>query len=335
MNVSNSGEFGLIERLHRELATRRGTRHGIGDDGAVLDALAHPIITTDALIENVHFRRDWTTARALGRKAMAVNLSDLAAMGARPVAAFVSLALPPDCELAWVQTLYAGMEEWAARHEFTIAGGDTTRAPLVMISLTLVGELMTEAAGRPVLRSGARVGDAVCVTGTLGDSAAGLTLLQNPRVCAGAEFAGAEFLVQRHLDPTPRLDAMRALLSAGGARRDAIHAALDLSDGLAGDAAHIARASGVDLDIEAGQLPISPPCRALAQVLNRSPLEWALSGGEDYELCVCVAPAMVEALRAASQVSLTPIGRVVEGTGQVRVWENGRARAKSAAWTHF
>ena len=183
MNVSQRGEFGLIAHLHQGLSARAGTQLGIGDDGAVLDALAHPIVTVDALVENVHFRRDWSSAFALGVKSMAVNLSDLAAMGARPVAAFVALALPPDCSSEWIEQLYAGMESLAARHDFTIAGGDTTSAPLVFISVTLVGELCIEADGQPITRSGARAGDIVCVTGNLGDSAAGLALLQNFPIC--------------------------------------------------------------------------------------------------------------------------------------------------------
>ena len=331
MNVSQRGEFGLIAHLNQSLTRRAGVAQGIGDDGAVLQSLAHPVVTVDALIEGVHFRRDWTSARSLGLKAMAVNLSDLAAMGARPVAAFIALALPPDCDVAWVEELYAGLETWAARHDFTIAGGDMTSAPLAkplaMIAVTLVGELMSEARGQAVLRSGARVGDAVCITGTLGDSAAGLELLRHP-----VDFDKREELITRHLEPTPRLDAMRAFL---GAERHAVHAALDLSDGLAGDAAHLARASGVSLGIEAKRLPISPACRAFAELRGQSPLDWALSGGEDYELCLCVAPQSVDTLRAVSPVPLAVVGEVGAGAGEVRIRENGRAREVKAAWTHF
>ena len=325
MNVSQRGEFGLIAQLSQGLKTRRGVRAGIGDDAAVLEALAHPIVTADALVENVHFRRDWTSARALGIKAMAVNLSDLAAMGARPVAAFVALALPPACESAWIEQLYAGMETQAAKYEFTVAGGDMTAAPLVFISVTLVGELMDEARELPVLRSGARAGDAVCVTGELGDSAAGLALLQSPDVAL--DDATRAFLLKRHFEPTPRLDLMRALLNA---ERAAIHAALDISDGLVGDARHIARTSKVDIEIDADKLPISDVCRAAARALGVSPLDWALAGGEDYELCLCVAPASPENLSG-----LHVVGRVVAGAGEVRVWENGAERADVAAWTHF
>ena len=322
MNVSQRGEFGLIAHLHQELKTRAGTRLGIGDDGAVLDALAHPIVTTDALVENVHFRRDWTTALDLGAKAMAVNLSDLAAMGARPVAAFISLALPPDCDSEWIGELYRGMESLAARYQFTIAGGDMTAAPLVLISVTLVGDLMPEALGQPVLRNGARLGDAVCVTGTLGDSAAGLALLQAPDVAL--DEAARAYLLKRHHQPMPRLELMRDLLVSN---RGAIHAALDLSDGLVGDALHIARASGVTIEIDAERLPISDSCQAAARALDQSALDWALSGGEDYELCLCVEPE--------ARLELRQIGRVVAGSGQVRVFENGKRRESGTGWRHF
>ena len=317
MNVSQRGEFGLIAHLHQGLQTRAGTLVGIGDDGAVLESLAHPIVTTDALVENVHFRRDWTSAFSLGVKSMAVNLSDVAAMGARPVAAFVGLALPPDCDNQWVCDLYAGMESLAARHNFTIAGGDMTAAPLVFISVTLVGDLMPEALGRPILRSGAQVGDAVCVTGNLGDSAAALALLL-------AKFPADAALLQRHFEPSPRLDLIRELM---GRNRAAIHAGLDMSDGLVGDSSHVARASGVDIEIDAEALPISPACRAAARLLKQSPLDWALSGGEDYELCLCLAPKFAE--------NLIRVGRVVAGAGEVRVYKDGELRESAAGWRHF
>lgn len=322
MNVSQRGEFGLIRHLHQSLATRAGTQIGIGDDGALLSALAHPIVTTDALVENVHFRRDWSPPFELGIKSLAVNLSDLAAMGARPVAAFIALALPRDCSSEWIEEFYAGMESLAAQYEFTIAGGDMTSAPLVFISVTLVGDLMPVALGQPITRSGARVGDTVCVTGDLGDSTAGLVLLNQPDLIV--DETTRAHLLSRHHQPVPRLREIERLMRAN---RPMIHAGLDLSDGLAGDAAHIARASGVDIEIDVEQLPISPACRAAARAAGVSPLDWALSGGEDYELCLCVAPEFAG--------ELTPVGRAVAGAGEVRVLENGRARAVGAAWTHF
>ena len=322
MNVSQRGEFGLIAHLHQGLATRAGTQIGIGDDGALLAALTHPIVTTDALVENVHFRRDWSSPFALGVKSLTVNLSDLAAMGARPVAAFIALALPRDCSSEWVEQFYAGMESLAEKYNFTIAGGDMTSAPLIFISVTLIGDLMPAALGQPIPRSGARVGDIVCVTGDLGDSAAGLALLINSDLAVDA--ATRAHLLKRHHQPAPRLGEIERLMRLN---RAAIHAGLDLSDGLAGDAAHIARASGVDIEIDVEKLPISPACRAAARALDISPIDWALAGGEDYELCLCVAPEF--------SGELTPVGRAVAGAGEVRVLENGEPRAVGKAWTHF
>lgn len=335
MDLRSLGEFGLISHLHAGLGTRAGVRLGIGDDAAVLDALACPLVTVDALVEGVHFRRDWTTPRALGRKAMAVNLSDLAASGARPVAAFVALALPSEVALEWVEELYRGLEDAACAFAFTVAGGDTTKSRDALLSIALIGDAMDAARG-PVLRSGAQVGDELFVSGTLGDAAAGLAWLQNPG--SAPDEAARRWVLQRHHEPTPRLELMRALLHCDA---QGVRAALDLSDGLVGDAAHLARASGVSLEIEAQQLPLSPACRASAAALGAAALDWALSGGEDYELLLALSPASARALTTAAARSGTPltrIGRCVapdDGGPRVLVRENGAPRQSARAWTHF
>jgi thiamine-monophosphate kinase len=230
---------------------------------------------------------------------MAVNVSDIAAMGGTPIAAFVCLALPQDTRVESIEELYAGMEECAREFGFTIAGGDTTKSPgPLMISVTLIGN-----APHPVFRSGAQVGDVLMVTGTLGDSATALECLQNSQ-------SAPEEILQKHHRPSPRLREMRAALQIP----NAVRAALDLSDGLAGDAAHIAHASDVTLEIETDLLPISQACRAIAEIQNRNPLDWALSGGEDYELLLCIAPEHAEVVQNAIEKTGTPctiIGRVV------------------------
>lgn len=397
------GEFGLIARLDSHLQQRAGVVLGIGDDAAVLDALRAPLVTCDCLVETIHFRRDWTTPRQLGRKALTVNVSDIAAMGGRPVAAFVTLALGPNDDLSFVDELYRGLEEVAARHGISIAGGDTSRSPsALMISITLVGESprcisnaqiasdLDDAASRdenisgvacPVLRSGARPGDVVLVTGTLGDSAAGLALLQNPSV--HLESAAHEYLLKRHYDPQARLNEMHAALGlpvfvAQSFSRDEataahmsthaaaigdetpssatetknwsdslraryphrVRAAMDISDGLAGDAAHIARRSGVSVEIDANRLPISAPCREAARALGVSTFDWALSGGEDYELLLCVAPDDVEAVIEDVLRTGTPVRVVGQCTPPaadavlVRD-ETGKRIDAAGAWTHF
>lgn len=337
MNLSEIGEFGLIAHLQKGLETRVGVQIGIGDDAAVLESLQRPVVTMDALVEGVHFRRDWTTARALGRKAMAVNVSDLAASGAHPVAAFVSLALGAGETVEWIEELYAGFEDAAREWGFTVAGGDMTRSRGdLMISIALVGEVLNPARG-PILRSGAQNGDILVVSGTLGDAAAGLALLQAPDI-AVSDTTRQKMLL-RHHEPTPRLQLMSVLLEIDA---DAVHGALDLSDGLVGDAVHLARRSGVSPQIETEWLPISPECREVATTLNADALDWALAGGEDYELLLALSPEKVERLSLEAEkrcgVPLTIIGKCRaqdEAGPQVRILENGVMRPSERAWTHF
>ncbi|HEX8465294.1 MAG TPA: thiamine-phosphate kinase [Abditibacterium sp.] len=337
MKLSQIGEFGLIERLRTQLATRAGVQLGIGDDCAVLDSLQTPILTMDALVEGVHFRRDWTSPRALGRKAMAVNVSDLAASGARPVAALVSLALGPDDDVAWVEQLYAGFEDAAREFDFTLVGGDTVKSRGdLMMSVALVGEVLNPNRG-PILRSGAQIGDVILVSGSLGDSAAGLALLQAPET--PVSDAAREFLLLRHHEPTPRLEIMRALLEIDAS---AVHAALDLSDGLVGDGAHMAQSSDVSLHLDADLLPISSFGFEAALALEKSARDWALSGGEDYELLLALAPQRAQLLakevKKRCGVKLSPIGKCVapdENRPRVVVRENGVEVPTTRAWTHF
>ena len=372
-DLQRLGEFGWIERQSRSLAVRAGVRLGIGDDCAVLDALQTPVVTCDCLVEEIHFRRDWSSPRQLGRKSLSVSVSDVAAMGARPVAAFVSLALPREIGLSFLDEFYCGLEEIAAHFSFTVAGGDTSRSPRgLMINVALVGEAAANEAAAsgelpkeqtlPLLRSGARANDVLLVTGTLGDSAAGLWLLQNPQTVVAP--SSTEFLLRRHLDPQARCEEMQAALQIGG-----VHAAIDLSDGLAGDAAHIARRSALALEIETAGLPFSTACREVAKVAQTAQTvskssanlnaqsavsetstanrvldaaqNWALSGGEDYELLLCVAPEKAEAIARhienETQTQVTQIGRCVASPKPRVKLLNGEGAeiVVPEAWTHF
>jgi thiamine-monophosphate kinase len=245
--------------------------------------------------------------------------------------------LGPQIEVEWVEELYTGFEDAARQFDFTVAGGDTTKSRGdSMLSIALVGEAMNGARG-PVLRSGAQIGDALLVSGSLGDSAAGLALLQTPST--NVSEAASQFLLGRHHQPTPRLALMRTLL---GWNAEAIHAALDLSDGLVGDAAHLAKRSNVTLQIEVEQLPISAPCQEASAALDLSALQWALSGGEDYELLLAVAPDQVlQAMIAVEEqcgVPLTLVGYCIavdEKGARVVVRQNGVEQDVSTAWTHF
>lgn len=321
MKVAQLGEFGLIERIRRKAAVGR-MRLGIGDDCAA-QALAPGellLTTTDLLVEGVHFRREWTSLRLLGRKSVSVNVSDVAAMGGEPRALYLALALPPDLTVEDAEEFAEGVLEAAAAYGAVLAGGDTCRStgPL-LISVTAEGAVPEE---EILPRTGARPGDALYVSGTLGDSALALRQL-----LAGG--TPSPFLAARHHDPTARVTLGRALASAGAAS-----AMIDLSDGLLADLGHILKGSGVGARIEAGRLPLSPPFRE-ALAAEPALIELALGGGEDYELLFSVPPqveGMLPAIAVAGGVPLARIGTVLpasEGLCVVatdgRLWE-GTAR---------
>ncbi len=331
--LAQAGEFGAIARWASRLWTGRGVRLGIGDDGALLEALSAPVVSCDALVEGIHFKLGWTSARDLGWKALAVSLSDLAAMGARPAAAFLSLAAPPSLELSWLDEFFAGLDECARAFACPLAGGDTTRSPgPLFLSLCAVGQL--QVLDSPLRRDGARAGDLLLATGTLGDSRAALRLLQEERSSAEASI---RFLLERHFRPTPRLLEIARVLQQAP---QAVAAALDLSDGLAGDAAHIARASGVTLRFDYDNLPLSPALLDVAARLGWDARREALRGGEDYELLLCVRPQLASAVRAAIEscgTRATFIGRVEEQQAEPVIVQrsNGSLVAHEGSWTHF
>lgn len=304
---------------------------GIGDDTAALQpSPGHLLLaTTDAALEGVHFLTATTTPSALGRRALAVNLSDVAAMGGTPRWALVSFGFPATTTLSFIDGLADGLAEEARLYATEIVGGNVARSPdRVLISITVLGEVPPEQA---VYRTGARVGDRLLVTGTLGDSAAGLAVLSG---AAPRNVPGEDFLVSRHRLPTPRVAAGRAIGQSGLAT-----AMIDLSDGLAGDVEHLAEESRVGVVVHADRLPLSGQLRSLAQTTGVDPLEWAVRGGEDYELLLTAAPDNVSALTAvvnAQGVALTEIGEV---TAAPEVWlahpDGRREPLGSVSWKHF
>jgi thiamine-monophosphate kinase len=309
VKICQAGEFGLIERIRLAAAKRAGkkplppTTLSIGDDAALL--LSPPgmevATTTDMLVEGVHFTMGAGTLADLGYKSLAASLSDLAAMGAAPAQAFLSLALPASAEVEQVDLFLSGFLE-AAGGVVTLAGGDTVSSPGGwVVSVTALG-LVEE--GRALRRDRARVGEAVCVSGPLGDSAAGLDLLLG-RFNTGDE-KDREALTSAHLRPPCEVALGRWLLTSALCR-----CAIDISDGLLQDLGHILAASGVGARVDLDRIPLSPSLRRAAAQSKRDPLPWALGGGEDYRLLFTVrGRGLPETVAAAARAGhpLFPIG---------------------------
>jgi len=318
MTISDLGEFGLIEAISAALPRGDRTIVGIGDDAAVLTAPdARVVATTDLLIEGRHFRRDWSGPADIGAKAAAQNLADIAAMGAVPVALLVGFAAPGDVTVAWARDVMAGIAGECARAGATVVGGDTSSADAVVLAITALGDL----GGRePVTRSGARPGDVLAYAGVLGESAAGLALLE-----AGLTEPAA--LIAAHRRPAPRYAAGPEAAALGAT------AMIDVSDGLLADAGHLARASGVQIDIATARLPAHPGLAAAAAALDHDSapgrdavLDWMLTGGEDHALAATFPPGR------ELPSHWTVIGQVRAGQG---VLVNGNQMTGRAGWKHF
>jgi thiamine-monophosphate kinase len=275
-------EFELIARLTKDATkTAPDLVRGVGDDCAVI---AGPegkdwLVTQDALMEGIHFRREWTDMASLGRKALAVNLSDIAAMGGRPRFYAVTLGLPADLRAKCAEQIFAGMHERASEFGVGLVGGDTVRsASGLVLSVTAIGEVANE---RAIYRCTARAGDAVYLTGTAGSAALGLACLHR-----GNSDGESTPFVNRHKDPEPRVKAGELLGECG-----MVTSMIDVSDGVMADLGHIAECSGVGFHLDLMSIPVEGGFRALARKIGASPAELAVSGGEDYELLFTVRPA--------------------------------------------
>jgi thiamine-monophosphate kinase len=314
VKVSQAGEFALIERLAGVLGGEAPAELlvGIGDDAAVWRSGGEALIaTTDTMVEGVHFLPDAAPWADVGWKALAANVSDVAAMGGTPLFALVTLGLPPERSSRAPEALYEGLRECAAAYGVTVAGGDIVRAPQMFVTVALLGWAEMGEDGEPLLlrRDGAREGDVIAVTGALGGSAAGLLRLRE-----GGQ--ADDPLVRRHLRPEPRLAAGQAAVRAG------IACGIDVSDGLMQDVGHVCERSGLGAEVEASRLPLS---EGLAKAFPDDAVTLAASGGEDYELVLVGTAERIDGLRAALDVPLTVTGRMKAGEPRARLLDDGGA----------
>ncbi len=324
----------LIENIQKRLnATGNDDLlKGIGDDCAVYrkrDSLLE-LVTTDTLVESVHFNSDWHPPFYLGRKAGAVNLSDIAAMGGRPQFALLSMGLPKNTDNDWLEEFVTGFSEILTDFDVSLIGGDTVRSNELVFSVTLIGEVEEE---QILFRSGAQVDDLVWVSGPLGEAAAGLFLFQNAvDVSAGHSW---ESLQQAHLNPLPEVSLARILAKSG-----MVHAMQDLSDGLATDLAHLGKASGVGALVLQDSLPVSEVLQQAAQHMERDAVQWALTGGEDYKLLFTSAPETKHDLPAMVKKEtgrdIHLVGRVVRHSGVQMSSQDGETEDISfKGYEHF
>ena len=305
------GEFALIDRLAR----RGGAVVGVGDDAAVLKHTnrKYLLFTTDMLCDGDHFRREWSTPRQIGLKAMESNVSDIAAMGGLPTYAVVSLSLTPDMSVEFMDGLYSGIYESADRYGVKVVGGDMTHAATMVVNVALLGVVEKEML---CLRSGAGVGDLICVTGDLGKSAAGLELMK----------AGLEGDVTDHLEPKCRLREARKIAKHATAM-------IDVSDGLASEVNHICKMSGVGAVVYRDLIPLSKTTMISAKAAGKDPYDYALDGGEDYELVFTVPERNLKKIRPGCPV--TVVGEILPKKLGSCIEAGGRKTPLRGGYDHF
>lgn len=323
MKVSDLGEFGLIDLLANMAAG--GDEQllvGIGDDAAAWKGDASiQLATVDSLIQGVHFPTEIASWQEIGWKALAVNLSDIAAMGGIPRYGLVSLALPPDTEVDDVTALYTGMLELAKKHKVTIVGGDISNAPMVIINVTVLGN---SPQNKILTRSSAKPGELIAVTGYLGAAAAGLEMLTRK---LGFDPDAADRFRQAFFKPTPRITEGQLLSEQW------VKTAIDISDGLLADLNHICRASKVGAQIDADRVPVEP---AVKTAFGDKALELALTGGEDYELLFTASAEVIEKVKQAAHCPISAIGEITAGEGITVVDSRGKpVNVGRAGWEHF
>lgn len=329
--ISEIGEFGLIQRIAPLFAPLTGEgQKGIGDDCAVipLDAQNSFLVTTDLLIEDVHFIKDQINPFELGLKALGVNLSDVAAMGGQAVSTFLSIGLPANTDLAWADAFFEGYHQLSQQEGVALLGGDTTRSTdKIVINVTVIGKSENQFIK---YRSTAQAGDCICVTDPLGDSAAGLQVLLD-----GISREGlAEVLVERHHRPQPKLGEGQWL-----GRQQEVHAMMDISDGIASDLPHILKLSQVGACIDLDQIPLSDEIRQVAAINGWDAKQLAVTGGEDYSLLLTLSQAAYSRLAAeflkVFKKPLTKIGTITAQMGLIYQQAGKTIQAPESRYRHF
>jgi len=342
MNISALSEFELIARLTAGLETRVATDLGVGDDCAIIDPGANGgdgdllLMTCDSQVEGVHFTLQTSLPEHIGRKALAINLSDIAAMGGEPRYALISLLLPSNLALEVLDGIYAGLRDEALRYKTAIIGGNIAgvgKSGQLIIDITVMGSVKR---GQALLRSGAQVGDVLCTTGSLGDSAAGLYTLLQPE----AAYRQEDLIVVRnaHTKPRPCVEEGRVLSRFGP---QVVTSLLDVSDGLSGDLSHICERSNVGACVDLASLPLSQAMRRVAEVAGKAPEHWALHGGEDYELLFTIAPgyeqAVSDAVKQATGTPVSVIGSIIPAAeGMSLLYPDGHQEPLDVqSWDHL
>ncbi|HLZ61922.1 MAG TPA: thiamine-phosphate kinase [Ktedonosporobacter sp.] len=338
MSIASLGEFELIARLTRGLRSQAGVELGVGDDCAILDLGGDLLllITCDSQVEGVHFTMHTSSPDDIGCKALAINLSDIAAMGGEPRYALVSLILPRQLPLAVLDDIYIGLRREAERYGTAIIGGNIAGAgqgEQLIIDITLLGTIER---GHAITRSGAQVGDTLCVTGSPGDSATGLYTLLYPDLPYPQN--ALEQVRAHHRTPRPRIHEGRILSTLGPS---VVTAMLDISDGLSGDLEHLCERSHVGARIDTSRLPLSPSLQAIAACASLDPLSWILHGGEDYELLFTVSPAneqaVIEAVQSSTGTAVTPIGTILPSDEGIKLRYPGghEEPLRVQSWDHL
>jgi len=314
------GEFGFIESIKEECATTyKNVIKGIGDDCAVFGPSSGRVLlfTTDMLVEDIHFLKTKMTPYQLGWKSIAVNLSDIAAMGGRPLVLLISLAIPPETDVELMQDFYKGMKTICEQYEVTIAGGDTSASPdKLVINISLIGDAQQN---EVLYRSGAKSGDSIYLTGNVGDSFAGLKIIK--KEISSPKSIESHF-IKIHNEPNPLIETGMTIAASGLAT-----AMIDVSDGLVSDLGHICKESGVGAILFRDKIPLSSELKLLASREKFNPLELALSGGEDYQLLITVPNGNIKDFEIVGKnkglLPLYLIGKIVEGKGITMVNDDG------------